>query len=70
MRTERYKSASVLGRIRAAHWGPEPTGAGRPAPRPNLTIQPPGEGSGGASEAAAPFREAGVSGGGSGLAGV
>lgn len=34
-----------------------------------LRIQPPGEGTGGASGEAAPFGEAGVSAGGSGLAG-
>ena len=70
MRTERYKRTSILGRIRAAHWPPEPNGAGRPAPRPSGSVQPPAEGTGGASGAAAPFGEEGVSAGGSGLGGA
>jgi len=70
MRTERYKMARISGRIRAAHQTPKPKGAGRPAPPPNPPIQPPAEGTGGASAAGVPFDEAGVSGGGSGLAGV
>lgn len=45
-------------------------GAGRPAPPLDPPIQPLVEGTGGASGAAAPFGEAGVSVGGSGLAGV
>jgi hypothetical protein len=49
---------------------PEPEGAGRPAPRPSGSVQPPGEGTGGASGAAAPFGEEGVSEGDSGLAGA
>ena len=70
MRTERYKRTSILGRIAQPKGPPEPNGAGRPAPRPSPTLQPPGVGTGGASGAAAPFGEAGVSVGGSGLAGV
>ena len=59
--------ASILGRIRATHLAPKPIGAGRPAPRPSGSVQRPGEGTGGASGAAAPLGEAGVSGGGTGL---
>ena len=66
MRTECNKRAYDLGRVRAAHRIPALWGAGRPAP----PIQPLGEGTGGASGAAAPFGETGVSVGGSGLAGV
>ena len=49
---------------------PEPHGAGRPAPRPSGSVQPPAEGTGGASGAAAPFGEEGVSAGGSGSGGA
>lgn len=70
MRTERYKRASILGRIRAARLTPAPEGAGRPAPPPDPSIQPLGEGTGCVSGTAAPFGETGVSEGGSGLAGV
>jgi len=67
MRTARHKRACILGRIRAAQRSPEPEGAGHPAPPPDPPLQLPAEGTGGASAAAAPFGEAGVSAGGSGL---
>ena len=61
MRRERYKGTSILGRVRATPLDrPSPMARGV-RPRVRTPLQPPGEGTGGASGAAAPFGEAGVS---------
>ena len=70
MRTERYKRTVFWDASAQPTVSPRPAGAGHPAPPPNPTIQPLGEGTGGASGATEPLGEAGVSAGGSGLAGV
>lgn len=70
MRTENNKGTSILGRIRGRPPHTRVRGCGAAGPASGPSDQPPGEGTGGASGAAAPFGEAGVSAGGSGLAGV
>lgn len=70
MRTERNKRACNLGALPRSQPDCRAMRCGASGPASEPPIQPLVEGTGGASGAAAPFDEAGVSLGGSGLAGV